>query len=101
MKKLTVRSIVAPLRLLLLFLLLCTLPMTLAAASATQEIQRFTLASSGASTSDSFILMGSVGQPSVGLSSSASFSLNGGFWSPAEESSAMSSGAIYLPYLSR
>lgn len=102
MKKLTVRSVVASLPLMLLFLLLCALPLTLAAASGTQEIPRFTLASSGTGASELFVLVGSVGQATVGASNNSDFSLHGGFWSTTEEpSSGQNVNAIYLPHLTK
>jgi hypothetical protein len=76
--------------------------MILAAASGTQEIPRFTLASSGAGTSELFILTGSVGQPAVGVSSSSAFTLHGGFWSTTEEPGpGQNVNVIYLPHLSK
>jgi hypothetical protein len=91
------------LRLLLLLLLLCALPTTLAAAGAALEIPWFVVAGGGGSSqSAAFTLMGSVGQPVNGHSSSVDFTLNHGFWQTTGNQGPTGSGStIYLPQVRR
>jgi hypothetical protein len=94
------------LRLLLLLLLLCALPTTLAAAGADLEIPLFVVAGGGGSSqSAAFTLMGSVGQPVSGYSSSVDFTLNHGFWPATIGESGggpgIPSNQIYLPQVAR
>jgi hypothetical protein len=87
---------------LLLVLLLALLPLSIAASAAEPVIPRFTTAGGGATQSDQFTLMGSIGQPVRGLSSSVDFTLNHGFWQTTGNQGPTGSGStIYLPQVRR
>jgi hypothetical protein len=89
-------------RLLLLLILLCALPLSVAAANAEVEVPHFVVVGGGgASESDLFALVGSVGQPVVAESSGGGFTVRGGFWATDEDSSQQLDHQIYLPHLSR
>jgi hypothetical protein len=89
------------LRTMLLLLLLCTLPFTLATASAEIAVARYTVVSGGASGSNTFALVGSIGQPAVTTSNGGGFTVRGGFWATHEDASQQVDHQIYLPHLSR
>jgi hypothetical protein len=91
---------------ILLFMLLCALPAMLAAAGADLAIPLYAVAGGGGSSqSAAFTLMGSVGQPVGGYSSSVDFTLNHGFWPATIGESGGDPGIpgnqIYLPQVAR